>query len=86
MLSGHLLQAKRPNDAVALLRWTAAKHPEMAGLQDSLADAYVAAGDKEAAREATKLALELADRDFSLTPEQRDALRKAAADRLKQLQ
>jgi hypothetical protein len=86
MLSSHLLQAKRPNDAVALLRWTAAKHPEMAGLQDSLADAYVAVGDKEAARGATKLSLELAARDSSLTPEQRDALTKAAADRLKQLQ
>jgi Cytochrome P460 len=86
MLSGHLMQAKRPNDAVALLRWTAAKHPEMAGLQDSLADAYAAAGDKESARSATRLSLELAGRDSSLSPEQRDALRKSAADRLKQLQ
>src|SRR5580704_9212144 len=86
MLSSHLLQAKRPHDAVALLQWTAAKHPEMAGLQDSLADAYAAAGDKESARRATKVALELAGRDSSLTPEQRDALRKSAADRLKQLQ
>jgi len=86
MLSSHLLQSKRPNDAVALLRWTAGRHPEMASLQDSLADAYAAAGDKESARRATKLTLELADRDSSLTPEQRDALGKAAADRLKQLQ
>jgi hypothetical protein len=86
MLSSHLLQAKRPHDAVALLRWTAARHPEMANLQDSLADAYAAAGDKESARSATNLALGLAARDSSLTPEQRDALRKAAADRLKQLQ
>jgi len=85
MLSGHLLQSKHANDAVALLRWTAAKHPEMAGLQDSLADAYVAAGDKEGARKATQLALDLAARDGSLTPEQREALTKAAADRLKQL-
>src|SRR5580704_16296763 len=40
MLSSHLLQSNRPTDAVELLRWTAAKHPEMASLQDSLADAY----------------------------------------------
>jgi hypothetical protein len=70
---------------VALLRWTAAKHPEMANLQDSLADAYVAAGDKDAARKATQLALDLAARDSSLSKEQRDALAKAAAERMKQL-
>jgi hypothetical protein len=52
MLSSHLLQASHAKDAVALLRWTAAKHPDMAALQDSLADAYVAAGDKDAARRA----------------------------------
>ena len=85
MLSSHLMQSKHANDAVALLRWTAAKHPEMANLQDSLADAYVAAGDKDAARKATKLALDLAPRDTSLTPEQRESLSKAGADRLKQL-
>jgi hypothetical protein len=85
MLSGHLLQAKRANDAVALLRWTAAKHPEMANLQDSLADAYLAAGDKEAARRATQLALDLAARDSSLTKEQRETLEKAGADRMKDL-
>jgi hypothetical protein len=82
MLSSHLLQSKRPNDAVALLRWTAAKHPERAILQDSLADAYVAAGDKDGARNATKQALDLAARDTSLTPEQRESLAKTAAARL----
>jgi hypothetical protein len=85
MVSSHLLQAKHSSDAVALLRWTAAKHPEMAGLQDSLADAYAAVGDREAARNATKRALELAARDSTMTPEQRAALEKAAAERLKQL-
>ncbi len=85
MLSSHLLQSKRPNDAVALLKWAAAKHPQMAGLQDSLAEAYVATGDKDAARNATKLELDLAIRDSSLTSEQREAMAKAAAARFKQL-
>lgn len=62
------------------------KHPETASLQDSLADAYAAAGDKDGARRATELGLDLAARDSSLTKEQREALAKAAADRLKQLQ
>ncbi len=80
MLSGHLLDAKHPGDAVALLQWTAQKHPQSAGLQDDLADAYLAAGDKEAARAATKRALELA------TPEEREKLNQAASARLKKLQ
>src|SRR5580698_5997272 len=70
MLSSHLLQSRRPNDAAALLRRIAARHPEMASLQDSLADAYAAAGDKDAARNATKRALDLAAHDSSLTPDQ----------------
>jgi hypothetical protein len=86
MLSSHLLQSKRPNDAAALLRWTASKHPQMAGPQDSLAEAYLAAGDKTAARSATTLELDLAPHDASLTPEQRSTLASKAAARLKQLQ
>ena len=85
MLSSHLLQSKHASDAAALLRWTAAKHPEMASLQDSLADAYAAAGDKDGARKATQLALDLAARDNSLSKEQRESLAKAAADRLREL-
>ena len=43
-----------PQQLAELLQWTAQKHPQSAGLQDDLADAYLAAGDKEAARAATK--------------------------------
>ena len=80
MLSGHLLDARHPGDAVALLQWTAQKHPQSAGLQDDLADAYLVAGDKEAARAATKRALELA------TPDEREKLNQAASARLQKLQ
>jgi hypothetical protein len=80
MLSGHLLDAKHPSDAVALLQWTAQKHPQSAALQDDLADVYLAAGDKEAARVATKRALELA------TTDEREKLSEAASARLKKLQ
>jgi hypothetical protein len=80
MLSGHLLDAKHPSDAVALLQWTAQKHPQSAGLQSDLADAYLAIGDKEAARAATKRTLELA------TPDEREKLSQAASARLKKLQ
>jgi hypothetical protein len=86
MLSSHLLQSKHASDAAALLRWTAARHPERAALQDSLADASLAAGDKVAARNATTRAVELAAKDSSLTAEQRDAITKSAAARLKKLE
>ena len=80
MLTGHLLDAKRPADAIALLQWTAQKHPQSAALQDDLADVYLATGDKEAARAATKRALELA------TPDERQKLSEAASARLRKLQ
>jgi Cytochrome P460/Tetratricopeptide repeat len=80
MLSGHLLDAEHPSDAIALLQWTAQKHPQSAGLQNDLADAYLATGDKEAARAATKRALELA------TPDEREKLNQAASARLQKLQ
>jgi hypothetical protein len=86
MLASHLMDSKHPGDAAALLQWTAQKHPQSAGLQDSLANAYVAAGDKEAARTATNLALKLVAADTSLTPDQREKLNQTAAARLKALQ
>jgi hypothetical protein len=79
MLSGHLLESKHPGEAVALLRWTAQKHPQSASLQNNLADAYLAAGEKDSARAATKQALELA------TPDERERLTKAATARLGKL-
>jgi hypothetical protein len=80
MVTGHLLDAKHPGDAIALLQWTAQKHPQSASLQDDLADVYLATGDKEAARAATKRALELA------TPDEREKLNQASSARLKKLQ
>ena len=80
MLSGHLLDAKHPSDAIELLQWTAQKHPQSAALQNDLADVYLAAGDKEAARAATKRALDLA------TPDEREKLSQAASARLQKLQ
>jgi hypothetical protein len=80
MLSGHLLGAKHPGDAVALLQWTAQKHPQSAGVRNDLADAYVATGDNEAARTATKRALELA------TADEREKLTEEATARLQKLQ
>ena len=86
MVAFHLLESKHPSDAAALLQWTAQKHPQSANLQDSLADAYVAAGDKNAARTATNRALELSAADSTLTPDQRERLSKAAKVRLDKLQ
>jgi hypothetical protein len=85
MVAYHLVDAKHPADAVSLLKWTAEKHPESANLQDSLADAYLAAGDKDGARSATKRSLELAQGDPSLTPAQKENLAKLAESRLKKL-
>jgi hypothetical protein len=81
-----MLQPKHVTEAIALLKWTAGKHPELAIVQDGLADAYLTAGDKDAARSATKRELELAATDNSLTPAQRQEVEKAAATRFKKLE
>jgi hypothetical protein len=85
MVGYHLLQSKHASDAVGLFLWNAQKHPESANLQDSLAEAYVANGDKEGGRAATKRELELAASDASLSPEQRARLTSSGEKRLKQL-
>lgn len=81
-----LLQAKKTADAIGILEWTAARHPQSANAQDSLAEAYATAGNKDAARAATRHALELADLDPGLPRERKEQLKQAARDRLARLQ
>ena len=50
-------------------------HPESANVYDSLADAYVAAGDKAKAAELAKKAIALLDNDPSITPDRKELIR-----------
>jgi hypothetical protein len=82
---GFSLMKSQPSDAVKLMQWAAARYPQSAAVQDTLADAYLAADDKEAARRATGKALELLDHDSSLSPDGKAQLVQSAKERLQRL-
>jgi len=79
-----LLQAKN-TAAVPLFEWTAARYAKSPNAQDSLAEAYLAAGNRSASRQATERALELLDGDASLSPDDKGRLAQTAKKRLDQL-
>jgi hypothetical protein len=83
--AGYGLLQSKPSDAVALLEWTAVRYPQSSNAQDSLADAYLAAGNKDASRRATDKALQLAASDPSLSAEARARLAQSAKNRLERL-
>lgn len=61
-----LLGQKRGKDALVVFEIAAWAHPISANAQDSLADGYLATGDKEKARIAIRRAIELAPTDPSI--------------------
>jgi Cytochrome P460 len=85
MLAGHLTAEKHPADAASVMLWTAGKYPRSAEIANGLGGAYLAAGNKEGARTATRRAIELAPADTSLTPEQRETVIANAKARLAKL-
>lgn len=64
--------------AVEIMKLNATAYPASANAQDSLGDAYLAAGDNESALTTAKRTLQLLDADTKLTPEQKTGLRSAA--------
>jgi hypothetical protein len=85
MLAGHLASEKHAADAASVMLWTAGKHPQSSEIANSLSEAYLAAGNKEGARTAAQHAIELAQADQSLTPEQRERVIASAQARLGKL-
>jgi hypothetical protein len=59
----NLLGQRRPKDALAVFELAAWAHPTSANAQDSLADGYLAVGDKKSARRALQRAIDLASGD-----------------------
>jgi hypothetical protein len=79
-----LMAAKKAPVAVALFEWVVAQNPTSANAQDSLADAFEAAGEPDRARAAARRVLELLPRDTSLTGARRKALEQASRRRLEE--
>jgi dienelactone hydrolase len=80
------LQAGDIKGAIAILKLNAEAFPHSANTYDSLADAYVAAGQKDLARQNARRALELLASDPSISDQaRRDGIRRSAEEKLKLL-
>jgi hypothetical protein len=85
MMGYGLVQAKRTEDAIGVFQWTAEQFPQSPNAFDSLADAYTAAKRRDQAIAATKHELTLLEGASGLSQDQRNRLKNAAEDRLKEL-
>jgi hypothetical protein len=83
---GYGLLASHAADAVAVFEWSAARYPKSANAQDSLAQAYIAAGNKDGARRASEKTLALLEGEALLSPEVKAKLTQSARDRIARLQ
>jgi dienelactone hydrolase len=79
------LQAGDTKGAIEILRLNAGAYPNSPNVYDSLSDAYLANGQKDAALENAKKALELLASDRTDPEAQRKAIRQSAEDKMKQL-
>jgi dienelactone hydrolase len=79
------LALKDTATAVEIMKLNATAYPASANAQDSLGDAYLAAGDTAASLAAAKRALDLLAADTTSTPEQKAAIRAAAEAKIARL-
>ena len=78
----NLLGQQRPKAALAVFQLNAWAHPGSANAQDSLADGYLAVGDKENAKRAVERAIVLAPNDALLDPTARESFLSEESARL----
>lgn len=71
--------------AIELFQLNVTAYPNSPNVYDSLGDAYLAAGQKDLARQNAKKAIELLASDTSDSPQRRDGIRGSAEQKLKQL-
>ena len=79
------LALKDTATALEIMMLNATAYPASANAQDSLGDAYLAAGDKAAALTTATRTLHLLDADAKLTPQQKTTLRSAADAKIARL-
>lgn len=79
------LQAGDAKAAIAIMQLNVQAYPASANVYDSLADAYLAGGQKDLARTNAEKALELLPSDTSADEARRAAIRESAEGKLKQL-
>jgi tetratricopeptide (TPR) repeat protein len=83
-LAGYtFLFSGRASDGVKLLALNTEAFPNSANVYDSLADAYIAIGDRPKAVELAKKAASLLEADTSLTPDRRAAIKASIEGKLR---
>ena len=85
LIGYELIQSGDKEDALEIMKLNVKAYPNSPNTYDSLADAYVALGQKEQARQASQKALEVLASDTADTQQRRDAIKASAEARLKQL-
>jgi Cytochrome P460 len=85
LLGYRLMKAGKNNDAIGVLLRVVKDNPSSPNAYDSLADAYLAASNKEQAATFSHKALDLLAKDTTDTPQRREAIEKSAKDRLSKL-
>ena len=79
------LEFQDPGSAVAILKMNVEANPSSANAWDSLGDAYLAAGQRDQARQAAEKAIALLPSDKSANDERRKLIRESAQGKLDQL-
>jgi dienelactone hydrolase len=79
------LALKDAGTALEIMKLNAASYPASANAQDSLGDAYLAAGDTVSALAVAKKTLELLDADTTDTPQRKALIRSSAEDKIAKL-
>jgi dienelactone hydrolase len=79
------IQSRDPKSGVAIMLVNVENHPTSSNAWDSLGDAYLAAGQREQAREAAEKSLKLLDADTSVTDAVKKEIRESAQQKLDQL-
>jgi dienelactone hydrolase len=79
------LALKDTSTALEIMKLNATSHPASANAEDSVGDAYLAAGDTASALAAAKRTLELLDADTTDTPQRKAGIRSAAEAKIAKL-
>jgi dienelactone hydrolase len=80
------LQAGNTKGAIEILKLNASAYPDSPNAYDSLADAYVADGNKDLAAQNAKKCLQLLASDTTDTEDRRKAIRESAEQKLKEME
>lgn len=85
LIGYEFIQAGDTKTAIELMKLNVEAYPDSPNVYDSLGDAYLAAGQKDLARQASQKALALLAFDTTDPQQRRDAIKASAEGKLKQL-